>query len=80
MAEVGWIDLGRMGEAMVRRLLRAGHAVSVWNRAASKADALRDAGARVVVEKRELAACSAVFTMVSTTDDLKEVQANLDSG
>jgi 3-hydroxyisobutyrate dehydrogenase len=73
MAEVGWIGLGRMGEVMVRRLLKAGHEVSVWNRTASKAVALRDAGARVVAEKRDLAGCGAVFTMVSTTDDLKEV-------
>jgi 3-hydroxyisobutyrate dehydrogenase len=73
MAEVGWIGLGRMGEAMVQRLLKAGHEVSVWNRTASKAEALRDSGARVVAQKRDLAACGAVFTMVSTTDDLKEV-------
>jgi 3-hydroxyisobutyrate dehydrogenase len=73
MADVGWIGLGRMGEAMVRRLLAAGHAVSVWNRTAAKAEALRGAGVRVVTEKRELVACSAIFTMVSTTEDLKEV-------
>jgi 3-hydroxyisobutyrate dehydrogenase len=73
MAEVGWIGLGRMGEAMVQRLLKAGHEVSVWNRTGSKAEALRDSGARVVAQKRDLAACGAVFTMVSTTDDLKEV-------
>jgi 3-hydroxyisobutyrate dehydrogenase len=73
MSELGWIGLGRMGNAMVRRLLAAGHEVSVWNRTASKAEALREAGARVVAEKRDLAACRAVFTMVSTTEDLKQV-------
>ena len=26
---IGWIGLGRMGEAMVKRLLKAGHVVSV---------------------------------------------------
>lgn len=33
---IGWIGLGRMGEAMVKRLLKAGHKVSVWNRTAAK--------------------------------------------
>ena len=73
MSTVGWIGLGRMGETMVKRLLKAGHAVSVWNRTASKAEALREYGATVVADIRELATCTAVFTMVSTTDDLKEV-------
>ncbi len=73
MAEVGWIGLGRMGEAMVRRLLKAGHEVAVWNRTPSKAETLREAGARVVADKHDLASCGAVFTTVSTTDDLKEV-------
>lgn len=30
--KIGWIGLGRMGEAMVKRLLKAGHEVEVWNR------------------------------------------------
>jgi 3-hydroxyisobutyrate dehydrogenase len=70
---IGWIGLGRMGEAMVKRLLKAGHGVSVWNRTASKAEPLKEYGATVVASKQDLASCDAVFTMVSTTDDLKEV-------
>ena len=70
---IGWIGLGRMGEAMVARLLKAGHQVSVWNRTASKAQHLADYGARIVGSKLDLADCDAVFTMVSTTDDLIEV-------
>jgi 3-hydroxyisobutyrate dehydrogenase len=70
---VGWIGLGRMGEAMVKRLLKAGHGASVWNRTRSKAEPLAEYGAEVVREKIDLAACEVVFTMVSTTDDLKEV-------
>ena len=69
----GWIGLGRMGEAMVKRLLKAGHAVSVWNRTASKAEPLVEYGATVVTGKQDLAGCDIVFTMVSTTDDLKQV-------
>ena len=70
---IGWIGLGRMGEAMAKRLVKAGHDVSVWNRTTSKAAPLAEAGATIVATKQDLATCDAVFTMVSTTDDLKEV-------
>ena len=72
-ASIGWIGLGRMGEAMVKRLLKGGFPVSVWNRTASKALPLVDYGATVAASKQDLASCEVVFTMVSTTDDLKEV-------
>src|SRR3954468_6150671 len=71
--QVGWIGLGRMGEAMVKRLLKAGYGASVWNRTRSKAEPLAEYGAEIVQQKTDLAACEVVFTMVSTTDDLKEV-------
>ena len=71
--KVGWIGLGRMGEAMVKRLTQAGHGVDVWNRTRSKAEPLVVYGATIVNSKLDLAACEVVFTMVSTTDDLKEV-------
>ncbi len=70
---IGWIGLGRMGEAMVKRLLKAGHGVRVWNRTRSKAEPLAEYGAQIVASKAELAGQDVVFTMVSTTDDLKEV-------
>ncbi|HZY15956.1 MAG TPA: NAD(P)-dependent oxidoreductase [Ramlibacter sp.] len=71
--QVGWIGLGRMGEAMVRRLLKAGFGVRVWNRTRSKAEALVEHGAEIARHQTDLAACEVVFTTVSTTDDLKEV-------
>src|ERR1700712_5486877 len=71
--QVGWIGLGRMGEAMVKRLLKAGYGASVWNRTRSKAEPLAEYGAEIARQKTDLAACEVVFTMVSTTDDLKEV-------
>ncbi|GAA3985966.1 NAD(P)-binding domain-containing protein [Allokutzneria multivorans] len=47
MSKIGvtLIGLGPMGQAMVRKLLAAEHAVTVWNRTASRADALVDEGA-----------------------------------
>jgi len=70
---IGWIGLGRMGEAMVKRLTQAGHGVQVWNRTASKAAPLADYGATIADSKQALADCDIVFTMVSTTADLKQV-------
>ncbi len=71
--DIGWIGLGRMGEAMAARLIKAGYKLSVWNRTASKADPLAEIGAEVVTDKTAMAHCATVFTMVSTTDDLKEI-------
>ena len=70
---IGWIGLGRMGEAMVKKLTAAGHGVTVWNRTRSKAEPLVEYGATLADTKLDLAGCDAVFTMVSTTDALKEV-------
>jgi len=70
---IGWIGLGRMGEAMAARLVKAGHRLSVWNRTVSKADPLAAVGAEVVTDKAAMAHCDTVFTMVSTTNDLKDI-------
>ena len=71
--KIGWIGLGRMGEAMAIRLLKNKCDVSVWNRTAAKALPLKPYGAKIVAAKPDLAGCDIVFTMVSTTADLKEV-------
>ncbi|HEX7932634.1 MAG TPA: NAD(P)-binding domain-containing protein, partial [Paraburkholderia sp.] len=60
--EIGFCGPGLMGAPMIRHLLRAGHAVHVWNRTRAKADALAAEGAHVVDAPRELAArCEAVL-------------------
>ncbi len=71
--KLGWIGLGRMGEAMARRLLQNDCDLSVWNRTRSKAETLVEHGAKLVDRKTDLAICDIVFTMVSTTEDLKEI-------
>jgi 3-hydroxyisobutyrate dehydrogenase len=70
---VGWIGTGRMGHAIVARLLEAGADVHVWNRTRSKAEDLADAGATVVDSVGELARHDVVFTMVAADPDLLEV-------
>ncbi len=45
--KVGFVGLGRMGQAMARRVLDGGHDLVVFNRTAQKASELAAAGARV---------------------------------
>ena len=68
---IGWVGTGRMGAALARRLLVAGHDVSVYNRTRAKAEALP--GAVVVDSPADLADRDIVFTMVAGSDDFKEV-------
>jgi 3-hydroxyisobutyrate dehydrogenase len=63
---VGFIGLGIMGRAMARRLVDAGHRLTVWNRDASKAAELVAAGARQAATPREAAEGNdVVITMVT---------------
>lgn len=50
---ITFLGIGLMGDPMVRRLLAAGHAVTVWNRTFAKAQALADAGALPVAQLGE---------------------------
>ena len=70
---IGWIGTGRMGYAMVSRLLKAGCDVAVYNRTRAKAEPLAELGATIVDSPAELANRDIVFTMVSGSADLKQV-------
>ncbi|MEU3169207.1 NAD(P)-dependent oxidoreductase [Streptosporangium sp. NPDC006930] len=70
---VGWIGAGRMGSAMVRRLLLAGHPVTVWNRTPAKAESLREAGARLAAEPGETATAQVTVTSLAASADLEDV-------
>jgi 3-hydroxyisobutyrate dehydrogenase len=79
VAELGYVGIGVMGSAVVRRLLDAGHSVSVWNRTRAKAEPLLDAGARWAESPRTAAEDSEiVFTMVTSTDAVNAVAAGPD--
>lgn len=75
---IAFLGTGLMGGPMARRLLAAGHQVTVWNRDLAKAHALVPDGA-VVTETAAGAAkgCNIVFTMLS---DGKAVDAVLFDG
>jgi 3-hydroxyisobutyrate dehydrogenase-like beta-hydroxyacid dehydrogenase len=70
---VGWIGAGRMGAAMIRRLLLGGQSVEVWNRTAARGAALADEGASVVTNLHDAAAHTVLFTSLAASADLQEV-------
>jgi 3-hydroxyisobutyrate dehydrogenase-like beta-hydroxyacid dehydrogenase len=77
--KVGFIGLGRMGSAMARRLCEAGHDVAVYNRTPEKAQALVDAGAKVVGSMAEAARHGdAVVTMLADDAALEAVAGQKD--
>src|SRR5579862_9752618 len=64
--KLGYLGLGMMGFPMTRRLLNAGHDVTVWNRSASKAAALVEAGARPASRPRDVAEAASIIFMCLT--------------
>jgi len=71
-SHVGWMGTGRMGSVLIRRLLRAGVDVAVYNRTKARAEPLAADGAKIVDSAPELAQCDVVFVMVGTSQDLLE--------
>jgi 3-hydroxyisobutyrate dehydrogenase-like beta-hydroxyacid dehydrogenase len=72
--KVGFIGLGRMGSAMARNLLRAGHEVVVFNRSREKAEALVADGARVADSPAGVCLGSeAVMTMLADDPAVEQV-------
>ena len=71
---VGFIGLGIMGRGMAHNLLKAGFAVRVWNRTASRAEGLVAAGAEAGSSPADVAAQSDIIVIcVSDTPDVEDV-------
>ena len=70
---VGWVGIGRMGYPMAERLAKAGVDLAVWNRTRSKAEPLAAYGAKILDNLVDLADRDIVFSMVSTSEDVKHV-------
>ena len=74
MERIGFIGLGIMGGGMTHNLLKAGHAVMVWNRSAARMDEFVAAGAKTAASAAELAAnCDVILVCVSDTPDVEQV-------
>ncbi len=64
--KVGFIGLGSMGSGMARNLIKAGHTLSVYNRTRSRAEVLKEFGAKVTDTPAAAAAnAEAVITMLA---------------
>ena len=71
---VGFLGLGTMGAPMAANLLKAGFAVTVWNRTAAKTEPLKRVGAKAMKSPAHVAAESeVVITMVSRPQDVEQV-------
>jgi 3-hydroxyisobutyrate dehydrogenase-like beta-hydroxyacid dehydrogenase len=71
--DVGFIGLGRMGRAMARNLLKAGHRVVVWDRTRRRAEELRDEGAEIADTPAGACKGEIVITMLANDDAVEEV-------
>jgi 3-hydroxyisobutyrate dehydrogenase/2-hydroxy-3-oxopropionate reductase len=74
MSTVAFLGLGAMGSRMARRLLDAGHQLTVWNRSPEKAQPLVEAGAKPAKTPAEASrSVEAVITMVADPSALQAV-------
>ncbi len=67
MARVAFVGLGNMGQGMAGRLLDTGHQLNIYNRTASRAEALVRRGAQLFESPKE--ACKGVDAVVSMVAD-----------
>jgi len=71
--KIGFIGLGQMGAGMAASLLKAGHEVAVYNRTASKAEALVRLGAKAQTNVAAVCAAEVVMTMLADDDALEGI-------
>ncbi|HWG79330.1 MAG TPA: NAD(P)-dependent oxidoreductase [Stellaceae bacterium] len=74
--EIGFCGTGRMGAAMVQRLLDQGHRLTVWNRSADKLKPLVERGARAAKAPADTVAASEIIVTMLT--DARAVDAVYD--
>jgi 2-hydroxy-3-oxopropionate reductase len=74
MERIGFIGLGLMGQPMTRNLLKAGYAVTVFNRSRSAMTELAATGATIAQSPKDLAAqVDIVISCVSDSPDVLEI-------
>ena len=62
---IGFVGAGAMGVGMIGNLLKAGHAVTVWNRGKTPLASLREAGALIAENPVDCAAQDVVISMLA---------------
>jgi len=79
VAHLGFVGLGAMGGRIAKRLLDAGHRLTGYNRTAAKAQWLVDAGLRLALTPRAVAAAADVtLSMITDTAALRAVTDGAD--
>lgn len=74
MANIAYIGVGNMGRSMIVRLLKAGHAVTVYNRTVEKTKVVRDAGAKIAATPAAAVEhADVVFASVTNDDASRQV-------
>lgn len=74
LKKIGFIGTGVMGSGIIKNMLKAGYAVTVFNRTKAHADPVVKAGATWVQSPKKVAQDSEiVFTMVGFPQDVEEV-------
>jgi 3-hydroxyisobutyrate dehydrogenase-like beta-hydroxyacid dehydrogenase len=76
--QVGFIGLGNMGSGMAANLLKAGHALTVYNRTPARAAALVAEGAVLAKTLGEAARGDVVITMLADDDAVEGVVFGVD--
>ncbi|SNS52143.1 3-hydroxyisobutyrate dehydrogenase [Noviherbaspirillum humi] len=72
--EIGFIGLGSMGYPMAENLLKAGHALAIWNRSREKGEGLASQGARQAGRPADAVSADGVaITMVADDAALESV-------
>ncbi len=71
--DIGFIGLGKMGQGMAANLVNAGHAVTVYNRTAAKADALAGQGATPARSIAEACGGDVVITMLADDAAVEDI-------
>ena len=71
--KVGFLGLGRMGSGMAANLVDAGHAVTIYNRTAGKAESLIARGATLAPQVADACQGDAVITMLADDAALEDI-------
>jgi 3-hydroxyisobutyrate dehydrogenase-like beta-hydroxyacid dehydrogenase len=71
--EIGFIGVGRMGSAMAKNLIKAGHRVRAWDTSAQALDALAADGAVIATGVRDAFRGDAVISMLPNDDAMRTV-------
>jgi 3-hydroxyisobutyrate dehydrogenase-like beta-hydroxyacid dehydrogenase len=71
--KVGFIGLGRMGLPMARNLIKARHALTVYNRTRQRAEILRTEGALVAAHPSDVCGVDVLITMLADDQAASDV-------